>query len=95
MKPKKLTLREIHLLYLTLKDSLPEREEQYLLDEVESMINRMKNGYVLVQALHILYPNKNINTDNPLELLVLFIRGLKVNDFFEYAYFIRGLKSVK
>lgn len=90
MKPKKLTLREIHSLYLLLKSSLPAKEESYLLDEIEKMIEGMESGEVLIEAVGILYPKKK--TNNPLELLLLFTQGLKQNEFFAYVEFIHGIK---
>lgn len=92
MKPRKLTLREIHSLYLVLKDSLPEKEESYLIDEIQKMVGRMESGDVLLKALDIMYPKKKINQNNPLELLLLLIKGLKANEFFEYVQFINGIK---
>ena len=37
-RKKKLTLRQIHELYLLLKPYLPEKEEKYLIDEVDAML---------------------------------------------------------
>jgi len=95
MKPKKLTLREIHSLYLILRHALPEKEETYLIDEIEKMVGRMNSGRTLVRAIEIMYPKLNFNHNNPLELLFLLIKGLKQNDFFEYVAFINGIKGVK
>ena len=92
MKPKKLTLREIHKLYLLLRHSLPEKEESYLIDEIERMVSMMEGGEVLVRSVQILYPRAKINKNNPLELLLLFIQGLKQNEFFDYVSFINGIK---
>lgn len=92
MKPRKLTLREMHRLYLLLRDCLPEKEERYLIDEIGQMVERMKNGNTLIRAIDILYPSKKVDYGNPLELLLLFVRGLKQNEFFEYASFINGIK---
>lgn len=85
----------MHRLYLLLRDCLPEHEERYLIDEIGQMVERMKNSNVLIRAIDILYPNKKVDYGNPLELLLLFIRGLKQNEFFEYATFINGIRSGK
>lgn len=85
----------MHRLYLLLRDCLPEKEERYLIDEIEAMVGRMKNGNVLIRAIDIMYPKQKTDYGNPLELLLLFIRGLKQNDFFEYASFINGIKRGK
>lgn len=93
MKPKKLTLREIHKLYLLLRHSIPEKEEPYLLNEIEKMVNMMEGEQVLIKAVEILFPKLKVNKDNPFELLLLFIRGLKYNDFFDYASFVKGIRG--
>lgn len=92
MKPKNLNLQEIHQLYLLLRSCLPQKEELYLLNEIEKMVGMMESGETLIRAIEIMYPKKKIDLGNPLEILLLFIRGLKQNDFFEYAQFINGIK---
>lgn len=89
---KQLNLREIHKLYLLLRHCLPENEERYLIDEIEGMVDRMDSGEVIVRAVEIMYPKSKFNRDNPLEVLLLFVRGMKQNEFFEYASFINGIK---
>lgn len=92
MKPKKLNIQEIHKLYLLLRSCLPQKEEMYLIDEIEKIVGMMESGETLIQAVEIMYPKNKINKENPLEILLLFIRGLKQNEFFEYAIFINGIK---
>lgn len=92
-KPKKLTLREIHELYLLLRSCLPEKDETYLIDEIGRMISGMKNGETLIHAIEIMYPKKRLNKNNPMELLALFIHGLRQNDFFSYVQFVRDLNG--
>jgi hypothetical protein len=89
---KKLTLREIHSLYLLLRSSLPQKQETYLIDEIDKMIGMMESGETLIQAVEILYPKKKINKNNSIELLTLLVRGLKENEFFGYVEFINGIK---
>lgn len=90
-----LTLQEIHRLYLLLRDCLPHNEEHYLIDQIQIMVHKMESGETLIQAVEIMYPKKKFNKKNPLELLLLFIKGLKENEFFEYAHFINGIKRGK
>lgn len=71
---------------------MPHNEERYLVDEIEKMVGMMESGETLVQAVEIMYPKK-INRDNPLEILALFIKGLKQNEFFEYANFIKTISG--
>lgn len=92
MKPKKLNLTEIHRLYLVLKDSLPDKEEALLIDQIEEIIQRGEPD-LMERCTAIMYPK--VKESDPLSLLLLFIKGLQDNDFFEYAYFINGLKRGK
>lgn len=95
MKPKKLNLHQIHRLYLLLRSCLPHKEEAYLIDEVEKMVGMMEDGDTLFRAVELMYPKIELDTRNPLEILLLFVQGLKQNEFFEYADFINGMKSGK
>jgi hypothetical protein len=90
-----LNLRQIHKLYLLLKDCLPEKEEDYLIDEIESVIERMQSPNTLFRAIEIMHPKKEVDAGNPLELIFLFTQGLKQNEFFEYTHFINGIKRGK
>jgi hypothetical protein len=92
MKPKKLNLREIHSLYILLRSCLPHKEEEYLIDEISRMIEMMESGDTLIQAIEIMYPKRKFNRNNAMELLLLFTRGLKEIEFFEYILFINGMK---
>jgi hypothetical protein len=92
-KPKKLTLRQVHSLYLLLRSCLPEKEERYLIDEIGSMVGRMKSDGTLIRAVEIMYPKRNFDKKNPMELLALFIRGLNQNDFFSYVQFLRNMNG--
>jgi hypothetical protein len=56
------------------------------------MVDMMESGETLVQAVRMMYPKKKIDEENPVELLILFTRGLKENEFFEYVDFINGIK---
>lgn len=89
---KKLTLREIHALYLVLEHALPEKEEDYLIDQIDSLLSRAKEG-TIVRSLEIMKIKTEKKSD--IQLLILFIRGLKENNFFEYVEFIKGLKGLK
>lgn len=55
------------------------------------MVEKMESG-TLVRAVEILYPKKKFDKENPLQVLLLFIQGLKQNDFFDYALFINKIK---
>lgn len=90
MKPKKLNLTEIHRLYLVLRHALPDKEEALLIDEIEKILQRAEPN-TMMRCLEIMY-SKKPNKSDPFNLLLLFIKGLQINDFFEYSNFINGLK---
>lgn len=87
---KKLTLREIHEVYLLLEHALPEKEESYLIDELDTILDKAKPGTV-IKVLKIIYPDK-LEGKSDLSLFVLFTKGLRENNFFEYVHFIKRLK---
>jgi hypothetical protein len=92
MKPKKLSLREIHQLYLLLVDYLPEKEQGSFLDELISVFDKAKPG-TIAECLNILYPKYVIQ--DSLESIAMFIEGLNQNDFFGYANFLSGIKRAR
>lgn len=91
MKPKKLNLKEIHRLYLVLKHALPEKEEVLLIDQVDEMLNKISPSEFM-ESLSILY-KQNPSKKNDIELFLFLIRGLRENNFFEYAHFVKGLNG--
>jgi hypothetical protein len=89
-KKKKLTLREIHKLYLLLKPCLPEKEEEFLIDEMDSILDKMTEE-VMKQSLEIIY-RKEI-ADEPFEMLILLMSGLSDSDFFNYVAFLKSING--
>ena len=87
-----MNLREIHKLYILLRSCLPQKEEPYLIDEIEKMVGMMESGETLIKAVELMYPKKKFDANNPLEVLLLFIQGLKQNEFFDYVNFINEIK---
>ena len=87
---KKLNLREIHQLYLLLKPCLPEKEEEFMIDEVDEILERV-TPEILTDVLRVL--KVNMKNKQGIEVLTLLIKGLKHNSFFEYAHFVRGMNG--
>lgn len=85
------SLHSIHRLYLVLKDSLPEKDSEFLIDEVDSMLDKMSVEKFL-ESLALMFPKKDFSKLPDVELLVWFIKGLKQSNFFEYANFVKGIK---
>ena len=78
-------------LYNLLKDGIGENNE-YLIDEISAMLDKLtKQKFIL--SLQLLYKNFSPNSENPLEALMLFIRGLKKNDFFKFVDFVKELNG--
>lgn len=88
---RKLNLRKIHALYLTLKHCLPDKDSQYLIDQIGGILDRAQDGTIL-KCLEIMF-GKNFSKKNYVELLSLFIRGLRENDFFAYVNFVKGMSK--
>jgi hypothetical protein len=89
-KKKKLTLREIHKLYLLLKNCLPEKEEEFLIDEIDVILDKATPEQ-LTESFKIL--KKDFSKKGGLEIVTLFIEGFRENNFFDYVHFVRGLNG--
>jgi hypothetical protein len=89
---KKLTLREIHKLYLLLKDCLPEKEEEFLIHEVVVILEKITPEQ-FQNALLIMYNGKFDFKRNPSELALMFTRGLKETNLFSYIHFIKSMNG--
>ena len=90
-KPKKLTLHQVHELYLLLRHALPKKEEAFLINEVEYILDHAMPG-TLIASLEILYKNTPKKM-NGIVAAALFMRGLKENNFFSYVEFTRTLHA--
>lgn len=90
MKPRKLTLRQIHDLYLTLRHALSEKQEVYLIDELSGIFRRAEPGTIW-KCLEIMYAKPN--PGNGLEATRMFVEGIKVNEFFAYVEFLKTLND--
>lgn len=66
-------------------------EKDLLIDTVSDLMGHL-SSYQFSRSLTILYEQK-WKEKNPVEIITLFIRGLKFNNFFEFNAFIKGLKN--
>lgn len=89
-KKKRLNLKEMHSLYLTLKDCLPEQEEKLLIDQLKKMLEKM-TPEMFIGAYRIMYGKAPQKTS--LHTSVEFIQGLKECNFFEYISFLDKLRG--
>ena len=92
LKPKHLSFDEMWKLYKTIKDALPEKDEQYLLHEIQKTMEKMTNSS-FKDTLLSLYGEGYQHNKVPAEFMVMFIRGLKQNKFFAFSTFIRSLSK--
>jgi hypothetical protein len=89
---RKLTLREIHQLYLLLKPCLPETDKEYLIYEVIDIMEKITPAQ-FTEAMTILYGNKFNFKVNPGKLALMFTRGLKDTNLFSYIHFIKSMNG--
>lgn len=89
-RQKKLTLRQVHELYLLLKPTLPEKEKKYLLNEIDEMLEKITTE-TMGRVLEILEIETKDKTS--LQILSIFIRRLREVGFFEYVGFLRGING--
>lgn len=75
-------------LYNTIKLGLPEKDHEFLIDEVISILKNIEPPE-FKDALSLMWGNKLTKVKNSTELPVIFLKGLKQNGFFEFVSFIK------
>lgn len=84
--PKKLSIDEMWQLYKILGKGMGEK---YLLDEAVEMMKKLSPD-IISKALHLMYDTVS---SNPMQLALMFVRGLQHNKFFEFQEFIGTLNG--
>ena len=74
---------------MLIEHALPQREEEYLVDELDKLTDNLKPG-TIKQCLKIMY-KENLEKESNLKLFILFVRSLNENMFFDYAHFVKGI----
>ena len=92
LKPKHLNFDDIWKLYKIIKDALPEKDEQYLLHEIQKTMEKMTNSS-FKEVLLLLYGEGFQKNKVSMDFVLMFIRGLKVNNFFAFSSFIKSLSK--
>ncbi len=64
--------------------------KQYLIDEMDGMLEKLSPSK-LMRVIQILYGD--VQENNPVKILLLMIKGLKKNNYFEFADFIKVLSN--
>lgn len=85
--PKKLSIREIWNLYRNLRYGLQGQSQEYLMDELIQMLEGI-SVEEFKSALRIMYGEMELPT-SPIELSLLFTRGVKENNLFSFSDFIK------
>jgi hypothetical protein len=67
-------------------------EKEYLIDEVSSILDRIST-FELIQILQLLYTGFLAKDYNPVEMMLMLVRGLKINRVFEFSDFVKGLSN--
>lgn len=88
----KMSLDKMWRLYRTLSDGLVGDTKEYLVDEVEHILESIDTES-FTSALRQMYGNNFRNNKNPLDFALMFIRGLKVNLIFDFHEFIRTISG--
>ena len=65
---------------------------QYLIDEISGMLDKI-SPQNFRQSLRLLYRNFSEDELNPVQILTMFIRGLKTNEFFQFCDFVKALNG--
>lgn len=85
-RPKKLSLQEMWELYGLLGDG---NNKTYLFDEIVSMMETIHPENIK-ESMRLMYTRVSLN---PLEVGLMFVKGLKCNKFFEFQEFIKAING--
>lgn len=92
LKPKHLSFNEMWKLYKTIKDALPEKNEEYLFHEVLKTMEKMTNSN-FKDVLLVLYGDGFHNNQPTSKYALMFIDGMKKNNFFSFSSFVKSLSK--
>lgn len=77
-------------LHNLIKDSLPDKEEEYLIHETIKIMERITPSD-FKDSLRIMYGDDFHVNKNPAEFAVLFVKGIKNNNLFSFVSFIKSV----
>ena len=92
LKLKRLSFDEMWKLYKVIEPSLPDKDETYLFHEIQKIMENMTNSSFKDSLLFMYGEGFQINKI-PAELAIMFIHGLKQNNFFSFASFVKSLSK--
>lgn len=79
-------------LHLNIKDYLPEKDEEYLINEIIKLFEKLPSSK-FKEALRIIYGETFHINKTPAEFALLFVKGIKKNDVFTFESFIKGISK--
>lgn len=89
--PNRLSIDAIWRLYRTLKDGLVGDTKEYLVDEIDSILDRIDTES-FKSSLRQMYGEKiNYLEKTPIELSLMFVRGVKQTNLLGFVDFIKAL----
>lgn len=91
-RPVRLSLIQMFEFYSALKPGLPEQDEELLVDEIDRILDKLPKANFLT-VMRLLYPNTDFSSRNAVEILIMFIRGIKTNNLFLFHEFMQGLNN--
>ena len=86
-KARKLNLHEMWDLYLLIGEG---EEKEYLIDEMYSILDRIPR-INFIQMMQILYKGILLKDYNPVEMVLMLVRGFKKNKVFLFSDFIKEI----
>ena len=89
--PKKLSIKETWTLYNLLKSGLKDTVQEYLVDEILSVMEGIDTES-FKQSLRIIYGDAvDYGSKSPIDLALMFTQGLKKNNILNFPIFIKAL----
>jgi len=79
-------------LYSLLKNGLEGTEQEYLIDTVSSMLDKLSQ-HEFVSSMQLMYRDTDLTKLNPVQMVTMFISGLKKNELLYFSDFIKGLTN--
>lgn len=91
ISPKNLSINEMWNLYRILEPSLSSKSETFLIDELDRIMGQL-TPIQFHQALDCMYDRID-HESIPVELLLRFADGIKINELFSFFDFIQELNG--
>jgi hypothetical protein len=79
-------------LHNLIKNSLPKEDEKYLIHEVIKLMDTLSVSS-FKDSLLLMYGEGFQINKNPAELALMFVQGLKRNNFFAFSKFVQSLSK--